>query len=59
MGLSNYYVRAQGWVGGSENGNFSLRYVLKMSLQGLFVVQKTKPGIPKSSQLILHQGFVS
>ena len=29
---SLYYVRTLGWEGGSENGNFPLLYVLKMSL---------------------------
>ena len=30
---SLYYVRTQGWVGGPENGNFSLLYVVKISLR--------------------------
>ena len=28
-----YYVRTQGWLGGPENGNFPLLYVVKMSLR--------------------------
>ena len=28
-----YYVRVKGWVGGPENGNFPLLYVVKMSLR--------------------------
>ena len=32
-GLFIYYVRTYGWVDGSENGNFPLLYVLKMSLR--------------------------
>ena len=28
-----YYVRTYGWVGGPENGNFPLLYVVKMSLR--------------------------
>ena len=27
-----YYVRISGWVGGPENGNFPLLFVVKMSL---------------------------
>ena len=33
QGPLNYYVRKQGWVGGSKNCNFLLRYVLKMSFR--------------------------
>ena len=28
-----YYVRTEGWVGGPENGNFPLLYVVKISLR--------------------------
>ena len=28
-----YYVRTLGWVGGPENGNFPLLYVVKMPLR--------------------------
>ena len=31
-GPSLYYVRTLGWMGGPENGNFPLLYVVKMSL---------------------------
>ena len=30
---SLYYVRTYGWLGGPENGNFPLLYVVKMSLR--------------------------
>ena len=33
QGPFSYYVRTQGWVGGPENGNFPLLYVVKMSLR--------------------------
>ena len=32
-GPSLYYVRTSRWVGGPENGNFPLLYVVKMSLR--------------------------
>ena len=33
LGAILYYVRIEGWVGGPENGNFPLLYVVKMSLR--------------------------
>ena len=41
-GSSFYYVRTLGWVGGPENGNFPLLYVVKMSLRR-WVVGLKKP----------------
>ena len=38
----NYHVKTMGWVGGSENGNFPLHYVLKMSLRR-YVGRSKKP----------------
>ena len=45
-GPSLYYVRTQGWVGGTENGNFLLLYVLKMSLLRRGWVLQEKPKHP-------------
>ena len=37
-----YYVKTLEWVGGSENGKFSMHYVLKMSIRR-FVCGSKKP----------------
>ena len=58
------YVRTQEWVGGSEKGNFSLFYVLKMSLHSQVLKYSEVPnrradrnkraGLEKSATLLAY-----